>query len=98
MRHITAVLMLALITLSYGLNPNSGPYGDLVSAFGSGKPLHVKPIPSRTIVLSSTKHKGAFSYNDIIDIRLAPNAIEFAPSFPLMHRVQIPPSKISGAA
>ena len=99
-RHICALwsLTFAIATIGCGLAPGSGPYGDLVSTFGSGPKLSSKPIPSRTIVLVSPHHRGAFNYRDIVDIRLSSKVIEFDPSFPMMRRVQIPIDKITGCS
>jgi len=74
----------------------SGPYKDLEVAFKANTPLESHPINPRTILLVSNKHKGAYTYRDMVDIRLSSDVIEFAPSFPTMERVQISASSVSG--
>lgn len=94
MRNILKVLPIIFL-LNCGAF-GSGPYNDLELAFKAGKPLEVDPIKARSISLVSNKHKGAYTYRDIVDIRLSSDVIEIAPSFPTMDRVQIPAAAVSG--
>lgn len=94
MRYILAVL--AVVSLLNCGALGSGPYNDLEVSFKATKPLESDPIQARTILLVSNKHKGAYTYRDVVDIRLSSNTIEFAPSFPTMERVQISAEAVSG--
>jgi hypothetical protein len=59
---------------------SAGPYQDLQSRFRSDSPPSGRSIPSKTVVLISKSHSGAFNYRDTIDVRFAGNTVEIRPT------------------
>jgi len=53
-----------------------GPYPELEAAFGRPPSLSSNPIQSRSLVLISRRHEGAFNYPNGVEIRLAGDRIE----------------------
>jgi hypothetical protein len=77
-------------------DPGSGPYADLEAAFPSKKGSHGKEISAKKIVLTSNRHKGAYTYGDTPEIRLSKESVYIDPHFPTMERIEIPINAVSG--
>jgi hypothetical protein len=58
---------------------SGGPYQDLQSRFLSDSLPSGRSIPSKTVVLISKNHSGAFNYRDI-DVRLTGNTVDIRPT------------------
>src|SRR5262245_11186340 len=95
MRHL-AIATTVLVCTACG-----GPYGDLEAAFRASEASAGRASPSPRVVLVSTKHRGAHSFNGVLALKLLPSAAELEPSFPvslIMETVRIPVEKISGCS
>ncbi len=74
----------------------SGPYDELEKAFPVRSEINGEMIKSKTIMLSSRNHKGAYNYREIATVSLSPEFVEIDISMPTFNRVQIPIEEISG--
>ena len=73
-----------------------GPYNDLEKDYPAKLNIEGKSIKSRTIVLTSRHHKGAYALRDVVSVRLSPEHIEMDVDLPRYKKVQIPIDSISG--
>lgn len=90
-----------LAPLTIVLTACSGPYDDLGQSFV----VQSKPKGSNTdvrrLVLVSTKHRGAFRYDQVMAVSLTSDTVEIRPKFPLSlleKSVDLPASRVSGCA
>jgi hypothetical protein len=96
MFRVAALSVLALLAAC------EGPYADLQAAFPAATAASATALPPARLLLTSTKHKGAFTYGEgVVSIKLLPNGIEMQPSLPFkvaMTPVFLPEDKISGCS
>lgn len=74
------------------------PYDDLEDAFRAPTRLRSKPIASRTMVLVSRRHRGAFNYRNNVNIRVSRDAVEIAPSLPWLDPITVPASSVTACS
>jgi hypothetical protein len=89
---------LALVMVLALAGCSAGPYGDLEARFASTSSSSDPPIAAKTLVLMSKRHRGAFSYREIMNIRLSADAIDIEPTglFALkMKRLHIPRAAVT---
>jgi hypothetical protein len=79
----------------------SGPYDDLGQNFA----VHTEPKGANTevrrVVLVSTRHHGAFSYDRVMAVSITSNTVEIRPRFPFslfQKGIDLPASQVSGCA
>ena len=76
----------------------SASYSDLESAFGVKKLPESASLEAHTIVITSQRHRGAESYNDIAIIYASGNSIGIEVSVPFLKPVSIPANDIAGCS
>ena len=70
--------------LMMALTGCSGPYRDLESSFRSTAGSGGAKIWVKSVVLSGTRHEGAYNYGGTsFSVRLSADAVELDPHFPL---------------
>lgn len=89
-----AVAMLSVLSLA-ACSPS---YKDLEKAFPSTTRSTSPPLKTRTIVLTSQKHRGAESYNDLVTIRLSSSSIELDNAAPFRSPVSVPVDEVTGCS
>ncbi len=80
-----------------------GPYADLEENFSapSRQSASSPSIPINRIVLLSQKHKGAYSFGRVFEVRLLSTTIELTPVFPFslaMGVVSVPTESVGGCS
>jgi len=93
--------LLALLIPTVVLAACDGPYRDLEASFRSPQAAPAPQIPVDHIVLTSTKHVGAHSFNGVMSVKFPPAAVELEPTFPFglgMSTVLIPAEMIAGCS
>ena len=89
---------LALVMVVALAGCSAGPVRDLEARFASTSSSSGPPITANTLVLTSKRHRGAFSYREIMNIRLSPDAIDIDPTglFAMnMKRLHIPRAAVT---
>lgn len=92
---------LILLAATAGLVGCDGPYGDLEKSFRSPQAASAPSLPLGRVVLTSTKHVGASSFDEVLLVKLLPVAIELEPRGPFsigMSTVQISAETVAGCS
>ena len=91
-------LVVAVTLLMIG---RDGPYKDLEKAFPRLSSVTPVTVVSSSVVLTSTRHRGAFSYTDVLRVGLSDRFVDIEPKFPIslaLGKIQIPIESVSGCS
>jgi hypothetical protein len=92
---------LLLLVIAIALSGCSGPYDDLGQSFSVQTSPKGTNVEVRRLVLGSTRHRGAFSYDRVMAVSLTADAVEIRPKFPfslIEKSIDLPASQVSGCA